>query len=88
MISLDQVRVRYGSAVALAGVTERAAPGEWLGVIGPNGAGKTTLLQAVARQVRYDGAVEVCGQPTSGMPARGWPGWSPTCRSGRCCRRT
>ncbi len=67
MISLDQVRVRYGSAVALAGVTERAAPGEWLGVIGPNGAGKTTLLQAVARQVRHDGVVEVCGQPTSGI---------------------
>ena len=67
MIGLDRVRVRYGSTVALAGITERAAPGEWLGVIGPNGAGKTTLLQAVARQVRHDGAVEVCGQPTSGL---------------------
>ena len=70
MIGLDQVRVRYGGTVALAGITERAAPGEWLGVIGPNGAGKTTLLQAVARQVRHDGAVEVCGQPTSGLSPR------------------
>ena len=70
MISLEQVQVRYGSAVALDGVTERAAAGEWLGVIGPNGAGKTTLLQAVARQVRHRGVVEVCGQPTAGMSRR------------------
>jgi iron complex transport system ATP-binding protein len=70
MISLQDVRVSYGPAVALDGVTERAADGEWLCVIGPNGAGKTTLLQAVARQVRHDGRIEVCGQPTAGMSRR------------------
>jgi iron complex transport system ATP-binding protein len=70
VISLEDVRVSYGPAVALDGVTERAADGEWLGVIGPNGAGKTTLLQAVARQVPYSGRVEVCGQPTAGMSRR------------------
>ena len=70
VISLEDVRVSYGPAVALDGVTERAADGEWLGLIGPNGAGKTTLLQAVARQVRHGGRVEVCGQPTAGMSRR------------------
>jgi iron complex transport system ATP-binding protein len=70
MISLEDVRVSYGTAVALDGVTEHAADGEWLCVIGPNGAGKTTLLQAVARQVRHDGRIEVCGQPTAGMSRR------------------
>jgi iron complex transport system ATP-binding protein len=70
VISLEEVRVRYGPAVALDGVTERAVDGEWLCVIGPNGAGKTTLLQAVARQVRHDGRIEVCGQPTAGMSRR------------------
>jgi len=70
VISLENVRVRYGMAVALDDVTERAADGEWLCVIGPNGAGKTTLLQAVARQVRHDGRIEVCGQPTAGMSRR------------------
>jgi iron complex transport system ATP-binding protein len=70
MISLEDVRVSYGPAVALDGVTERAADGEWLCVIGPNGAGKTTLLQAVARQVRHDGRIEVCGQPTAAMSRR------------------
>jgi iron complex transport system ATP-binding protein len=70
MISLEDVRVSYGTAVALDGVTERAADGEWLCVIGPNGAGKTTLLQAVAHQVRHEGRIEVCGQPTAGMSRR------------------
>jgi len=70
VISLEDVRVSYGPAVALDGVTERAADGEWLCLIGPNGAGKTTLLQAVARQVRHDGRIEVCGQPTAGMSRR------------------
>ena len=70
MISLEDVRVSYGAAVALDGVTERAADGEWLCLIGPNGAGKTTLLQAVARQVRHGGRIEVCGQPTGGMSRR------------------
>jgi iron complex transport system ATP-binding protein len=70
VISLTEVQVRYGSATALDAVTERAADGEWLGVIGPNGAGKTTLLQAVARQVRYLGRIEVCGQPVTGVSRR------------------
>jgi cobalamin transport system ATP-binding protein len=70
VISLEDVRVSYGPTVALGGVTERAADGEWLGVIGPNGAGKTTLLQAVARQVPHGGRIEVCGQPTDGLSRR------------------
>jgi iron complex transport system ATP-binding protein len=70
MIGLTAVGVSYGSAVALDGITERVAAGAWLAVIGPNGAGKTTLLQAVARQVSHTGQVEVCGQPTAGMPRR------------------
>jgi iron complex transport system ATP-binding protein len=70
VISLTDVRVRYGTTVALDGVTEPAAAGEWLGIIGPNGAGKTTLLRAVARQVHYLGRVEVCGQPIARMSRR------------------
>jgi len=70
VISVADVRVRYGAVAALDGVTERAAPGEWLGVIGPNGAGKTTLLRAVAGHVRHLGRIEVCGQPTAGMSRR------------------
>jgi iron complex transport system ATP-binding protein len=70
VISFDQLTVRYGSAVALAGVTGQAAAGEWLGIIGPNGAGKTSLLSAIARLLPYSGTVTVCGQPASGLSRR------------------
>jgi cobalamin transport system ATP-binding protein len=70
MIVFDQVTVRYGAAAALAGVSEKAAAGEWLGIIGPNGAGKTTLLRAAAHLVRYEGSIEIDGQAVSGLRRR------------------
>ena len=70
MIVFDQVTVRYGDAVALTGISEKVESGAWLGVIGPNGAGKTTLLRAAAHLVRYEGAIEIAGQPASGLRRR------------------
>src|SRR5262249_62168342 len=48
----------------------RRAAGGGLGFMGPNGAGKPPLLQAVARQVRHTGHIEVCGQTVAVMPRR------------------
>jgi iron complex transport system ATP-binding protein len=70
MITLDGVGVRYGTASALAGVTEQVQAGEWLGIIGPNGAGKTTLLRSIAGLVRHDGKITIGGEPTSGLRRR------------------
>ena len=70
MIVFDQVTVRYGASVALAGISEKVESGEWLGVIGPNGAGKTTLLRSAAHLVRYEGAIEIGGQRASGLRRR------------------
>jgi branched-chain amino acid transport system ATP-binding protein len=48
MLELDRVRVRYGAATALWGVSIHVNAGELVCVVGPNGAGKTTLINAIA----------------------------------------
>ncbi|HUY47050.1 MAG TPA: ABC transporter ATP-binding protein [Streptosporangiaceae bacterium] len=70
MIVFDRVGVRYGTATAVAEVSDKVRPGEWLAIIGPNGAGKTTLLRAAARLVGHDGTIAIDGESTSGMRRR------------------
>jgi len=70
MISFDDLTVRYGSAVALDGVSGQVADGEWLGLIGPNGAGKTTMLNAIARLLPSAGDVVICSQRAKGLSRR------------------
>ncbi|HLL69392.1 MAG TPA: branched-chain amino acid ABC transporter permease/ATP-binding protein [Micromonosporaceae bacterium] len=56
------LRVVFGSVVALDGVDIDVHPGEVVSVIGPNGAGKTTLLDAITGFVPAAGSVELAGQ--------------------------
>jgi iron complex transport system ATP-binding protein len=70
VITLDGVGVSYGTACALAGVSEQVPAGQWLGIIGPNGAGKTTLLRSIARLVAHAGTITIGGQPASGLRRR------------------
>ena len=74
MISLTGVTVRYGSAVALDGVTAQVPAGQWLGLIGPNGAGKTTLLRATAGLLGCEGQITWAARPSAGSARGGWPG--------------
>jgi branched-chain amino acid transport system ATP-binding protein len=63
LLSVKDLRVRYGPALALDNVSIEISAGQALAVLGPNGAGKSTLARAVsglvpgqAGTVHFDGA--------------------------------
>jgi len=48
ILSISDVRLRFGGVAALDGVTFDVPAGAVIGVIGPNGAGKTTLFDCIS----------------------------------------
>ena len=73
MLALDtsDLRKRYGSTVALDGVSVRVEQGELVGLLGPNGAGKSTLVKIACGLVRASGgSAQVCGAPAGSLEAR------------------
>ncbi|TQF69404.1 ATP-binding cassette domain-containing protein [Rhodococcus spelaei] len=71
MTTLDvkDLRVRYGSAVAVDGVSFTATSGTVTAIVGPNGAGKSSLFGAVYGSVRGTGEVSVDGHCVDSMSA-------------------
>jgi ABC-type multidrug transport system ATPase subunit len=70
-LAVEQVRKRYGTVEALAGVDLEVGAGEVVGLLGPNGAGKTTLVSVVTGLRRLDaGSVTVAGIDVGREPAR------------------
>ena len=68
VVVTDAVK-RYGSVVALGGVSIRFAEGQLFGLLGPSGSGKTTLLRAIAGFVTLDqGSVQIDGQDIGRTP--------------------
>lgn len=54
MLALTDLRHRFGSLVALDGVSLTVDGGEIVGLVGRNGAGKTTTMRAVMGILRPD----------------------------------
>ncbi|GAB3516681.1 ABC transporter ATP-binding protein [Phytohabitans suffuscus] len=62
VITVKDLRKRYGGQVAVDGVSFTVEEGEIFGILGPNGAGKTTTVECVAGLRTPDsGSVDVLG---------------------------
>jgi branched-chain amino acid transport system ATP-binding protein len=57
MLEVKDIRVFYGKAIALNGLSINLKHKELVGIIGPNGAGKSTLLRAISAVVFVNGQI-------------------------------
>ena len=57
MLEVMDIRVFYGKAIALNGLSINLKHKELVGIIGPNGAGKSTLLRAISAVVLVNGQI-------------------------------
>ena len=63
-LTIENITVRYGDAVALVDANLELAPGSRVGIVGRNGAGKSSLLKAVAGSVKpASGRILLDGEP-------------------------
>jgi ABC-2 type transport system ATP-binding protein len=70
---IDSLRKRFGSVVALDGISFTVQPGEVFGFLGANGAGKTTTFRIMLDILRADsGTVTWNGVDSTRLPRRTW----------------
>jgi branched-chain amino acid transport system ATP-binding protein len=68
-LAVDDVQVKFGGKLALAGVSLTVEPARVTGLIGPNGAGKTTLFNVVTGLLSAtSGHVALDGHDISRLP--------------------
>src|SRR4051794_425997 len=60
-IEVNELRKRYGPAVALNGMTFTVRPGLVTGFVGPNGAGKSTTMRVILGLDRPDAGSALVG---------------------------
>ena len=69
MLTIKNLRKRYGNFQALDGLNLEVADGELFGFVGPNGAGKTTTLKAAVGILQFDaGEITIGGHSIQTEP--------------------
>ena len=64
VLAVRDLRIRYGNAEAVAGVSLDVGDGEVVALLGPNGAGKTSTLRAISGLQRHEGDIVFEGVTT------------------------
>ena len=78
LISVQELRKRFGDFEALKGVSFAVSPGEIVGLIGANGAGKSTSMRIIlGLEAAPSGQVSVLGQRPGSLQARKLLGYVP-----------
>ncbi len=68
-VIFDQIEKRYGSVVAVDGVSLDIAPGQFVTLLGPSGSGKTTTLMMLAGfEIPTAGEIYVDDDPIAAVP--------------------
>ncbi|BAH06464.1 hypothetical protein CKR_1413 [Clostridium kluyveri NBRC 12016] len=66
LISIKDLKIRFGEKQVLKGVNLQVYKGEIIGYIGPNGAGKSTTVKIMLGLIgEYEGEVRILGQDIS-----------------------
>ena len=78
LLSVQELRKRFGDFEALKGVSFAVSPGEIVGLIGANGAGKSTSMRIIlGLEAASSGQVSVLGQRPGSLQARKLLGYVP-----------
>lgn len=68
LLEVKSIRVLYGKAIAVNGLTLNLDEKEMVGVVGPNGAGKSTLLRAISAVRPCEGEIYFEGERIDHLP--------------------
>ena len=77
MLEVKNVTKRYGKFLANDGIHLTVEDGQISILLGPNGAGKSTIIKCIAGLLRFEGAIEICGNDNKSIEAKRLLGYIP-----------